>query len=313
MGCSKSDYWIAAWWRGAKTSRASKMRLTWPCTRWCGALGEEEQECYSGQDFLLNLKRGDHVVYVNVPEWGKCTLAEVMNEYEWRFEDDDFNHRFVVDCKSVRTFDRNSDIVPAALSRRLKLQGRWWRVYVEAEFEALLASLRNGSPSATRTKETNVRELASRMHPLLEEMAGHIQHTHPAKDLEAFVEMVFRRVPGVRGVWRQQGKADRGADLLVEIEYGTIPGLVQTKTVVVQIKSYQGQHDDIGAVDDIRRAFEFHGSAEMGLIVSTARTAGPNLERAVENLQEEAGKPVSLLLGADLAAFVLRHAGGLLT
>lgn len=140
----------------------------------CGwdSLGEEEQECYSGQDFLLNLKRGDHVVYINVPEWGKCALAEVTNEYEWRFEDDDFNHRFAVDCKSVRTFDRNSDIVPAALSRRLKLQGRWWRVYVEAEFEALLQSLRNGISAATRTKETNVRELAGRMHPLLEEVAG---------------------------------------------------------------------------------------------------------------------------------------------
>ncbi len=273
------------------------------------SLSKEEQECYYGQDFLLDLRDGDHVVYVNVPEWGQCTLAEVAGEYRWRYEPGDFNHRFPVDSASVRTFDRNADIVPAALSRRLKLQGRWWRVYAQAEFESLLGALDRGALSKPRTAESNVAELGDRIRPTLTEIAGHIQHTHPAKDLESLMEIVFRNVPGVRDVSKQQGRADHGADLLVEIEYGPIPGLMQSKTIAVQVKSFWGEHNESSAVDDVRRAFEYHSNADMGLIVSTAERAGKNLERELEGLQEEIDKPVALLIGADLAAFVLRYGG----
>ena len=50
----------------------------------------------------------------------------------------------------------------------------------------------------------------------------------------------------------------------------------------------------------------------MGLIVSTAEKPGENLRNRLDQLQEESGKPVSLLIGADLAAFVLRFGGDLL-
>ena len=273
-------------------------------------LDEPEQDCY--QDFLLDLRNGDHVVYINVPEWGQCTLARVTGEYEWRYEDDDFNHRFPVDPQSVRTFDRNADIVAAALSLRLKLQGRWWRIYTQAEFGRLLESLRDGTVPGYRTAETNVEELTTQLRPLFTEIAGKIQHTHPGKDLEALMERVFRSVPGVQDVRRQQGRADHGADLLVELEYGTIPGLVESRTLVVQVKSYWDKLTATTAVDDIRRAFEHYSDADMGLVVSTAERAGEKFERALEELQEESQKPVSLLIGADLAAFVLRYGGAFL-
>ena len=50
----------------------------------------------------------------------------------------------------------------------------------------------------------------------------------------------------------------------------------------------------------------------MGLIVSTAESAGMELRNRLDQLQEESGKPVSLLIGADLAAFLLRFGGDLL-
>ena len=274
------------------------------------SLDVAEQDCY--QNFLLDLRDGDYVVYINVPEWGQCTLAKVAGEYEWRYEDGDFNHRFPVSPKSVRTFDRNDDIVVAALSRRLKLQGRWWRVYAQEEFDRLLESLREGVVAEPRTAETNVDELRKQLQPILSEISGKIQHTHPGKDLEALMEQVFRNVPGVREVRRQQGRADHGADLVVEMELGAIPGLVESRSLVVQVKSYWDEHADRSAIDDIRRAFEHHSDADMGLVVSTAERAGENFERALEELQEATKKPVSLLIGADLAAFVLRYGGSLL-
>ena len=122
--------------------------------------------------------------------------------------------------------------------------------------------------------------------------------------------MVFERVPGVRHVLPRRGRADRGADLLVELEFGSIPNLVQT--LVVQVKSFEGELHDTSAIDDIRRAFEHHSNASMGLIVSTATRRSDKFQNELDRLQEESGKPVALLIGAHLAAFCLHYGGDLL-
>lgn len=106
------------------------------------SLTEEEKDCY--QVFLLDFKAGDYVVYINVPEW-KCTVAKVTGQYQWKFSDGDFNHRFPVDPSSVYVFDRNDASVHPALRSRLKLQGRWWRIYLKDEFAELLEVLKKVS------------------------------------------------------------------------------------------------------------------------------------------------------------------------
>src|SRR5215204_5972213 len=45
------------------------------------SLTADEQDRY--QNFLLALKQGDWVVYVNVPDYGRCTLAKVTGPYYW--------------------------------------------------------------------------------------------------------------------------------------------------------------------------------------------------------------------------------------
>lgn len=73
------------------------------------SLSDDEMDCYQG--FLLELKENDFVVYINAPEWGKCTLARVTGPYFWREDGGDFNHRFHVDPESVLVFDRNDAVV----------------------------------------------------------------------------------------------------------------------------------------------------------------------------------------------------------
>ena len=104
----------------------------------------DEQDRY--QSFLLELHDGDYVVYINVPQWG--VHAWVTVPYYWKHIDDDFNHCFPVDPRSIRDFDRNSGIVHPALSTRLKLQGKHWRIYAENDFESLLAGLDAGKHPA---------------------------------------------------------------------------------------------------------------------------------------------------------------------
>ena len=297
-------------WSYAETANLHELKKRADNDGW-ESLTDEEKDCC--QWFLLDLKKGDYVVYVNIPEWGKCAVAEVTGKYQWKYEDDDFNHRFPVDKNSVYVFDRNDAIVHPSLSSRLKLQSRWWRIYLEDEFSVLLSSLENGDSPKQRTPEVNLQLLSSEIQPFLTNITERIHHTHPNYDFERLISDVFKKVPRVKDVTWQGGAGDHGADVLVVFEGGLpIPGLEKEHTLVVQVKSFEGEHWDTQAVDDIRRAFEYYPQADMGLIISTAVTASESFEKALDQLREESGKPVSLLIGSEVAAFLLRYGANLL-
>jgi hypothetical protein len=279
-----------------------------------GSFTIDEQARY--QAFLLELRRGDYVIYVNVPEWGRCTVAQVKAPYYWECNgaaDSDFNHRFRVDPATIYEFDRNDASVAPALSARLKLQGRYWRIYATEEFNALLASLKAGVSPQPRTAQSNASLLSREIEPLLKDITKKVQRTSPNYDLEALLELLFAKVPGVRKVTRQGGAGDHGADLIVEFEGGLPHPVFQTQHVcVVQVKSYVGEHWDTRAVDDIGRAFVRYPNADMGLIISTADSSTKALDDAIARLRNSSGKRVEILIGADVARFLLRFGGEVL-
>ena len=293
-------------WSYVETADLHDLRNRIAADGW-NSLDDEEQDCY--HELLLSLNDGDDVVYVNVPEWGRCTLARVTGKYFWRWGDNDVNHRFPVDPNSVRSFDRNDPWVAPALRARLKLRGRCHRVHAEEEFGRLVQALRHEVGPAPGTLAGNPYDLADEMKPLLSTATEKIRHLHPHTALESLVGQVFRRVPGVRSVTRQGGSESRGADLVVELDVGSIPGLVQT--LVVQVRSDPDTLGDPSAVHDIRRAFAAC-DADMVLVVSTAMNRDPAVERQLDRLREDTLKPVALLIGDELAAFFLRHGGDLL-
>lgn len=271
-------------------------------------LNKDEQDCY--QDFLLELKKGDYVVYINLPEWGGCTLARVTGSYFW--QEGDFAHRFHVDPDSVLDFDRNDAIVQRSLSARMKLQGRYWRIYLYEEFERLVEALKEGKGGTPSTKKTRLDSLRETIKPSLAEITKQIQHNYPREDLEELIAEVFKKVPSVKDVREQGGSGERGADLIVTYESGLpIPELQGQHTCVVQVKSYEGELWDTHAIEQIREALK-HWGADAGLIVSTASSSTTTLAAALDQLREETKKPVGLLIGEDLAAFVLRFGGNLL-
>ena len=267
------------------------------------SLNNGEKDCYRGQEFLLSICPNDYVVYVNVPSYGRCTVARVTGCYEWRYEDKDFNHRFAIDVSSLRVFDRNDARVHPDLSDRLKRRGRQWRVYAEPEFRDLLNVLKGGAEEhRPRTPEVSFSYLQNEAKEHLDQIADRIHHTYPRKDLEELIAATLKRVPGVKRVEHMKGRADRGADLEVKIE--TIPLLVQK--LVVQVKSYEGEISGTKAVEDIANTID---DADMGLIVSTATSVSDGFRDAMGKLEEKKGKPVRLLYGSELAHFVLKYMG----
>jgi len=297
-------------WSYIQSANLNKLKQKVDQNGW-NSLSDGEKDCY--QIFLLDFKSGDYVIYINVPEWGKCTLAKVTGQYFWEFKDEDFNHRFPVDPSTIKIFDRNSEAVHPALNSRLKLQGRWWRIYLKNEFDDLLNFLEKGVDSDPKTPESNLRFLSNEIQPFLSQITQRIHHTHPRTDLEHLFSEVFKRVPGVIDVICQGGRGDHGADILVTFENGfPIPGLEQPSLMVVQVKSYEGTHWSTDAVEDIKRAFDHYPEASMGLIVSTATSITTTVESELDKLREESGKPVSVLVGPDIAAFLLRYGAKLL-
>jgi len=238
-------------WSYVETADLRLLKARIDASGW-NSLTTEEKDCC--QWFLLDLKAEDYVVYINVPEWGKCTLARVTGPYFFRYEGDDFNHRFPVDPESVCVFDRNDAVVHPALIARFKLQGRYWRIYLKEEFETLVKALKSGTTGKIRTPKSNISFLAQEIQPLLIKITEKIHHTHPNYDLEALFAEILKFVPGVKDVKLQGGAGDHGADILVVFESGLpIPGLQQQRTCVIQVKSFEREHWDTKAVSDIRR------------------------------------------------------------
>jgi Restriction endonuclease len=275
------------------------------------ALNKDEQDCY--QEFLLELKLDDYVIYVNLPKWGTCTLAKVIGGYYWKQIGNDFNHCFKVDPKSIATFNRNDAIVHPAFGARLKLQGRYWRIYCDAEFDALLLAISSGRQGKQATADDRMALLSREIRPHLAQITQAIHHTHPNFSLERLLEVLFRRIPTVREVRATRGRADVGADLVVVTEQAhPLTGEPRQSIILVQVKSYDGVHDDPGAVHGLSKAFTHYPEATEAIIVSTAASRTDTLDRAVEALRSETGRPVAILMGEDLATFVLHHGWDLL-
>jgi hypothetical protein len=268
------------------------------------ALSDEEKNVWSHASFLLGVQPGDYFVYINMPEWGECSIVKITGGYifeekPWDPEGrGDFRHR--LPCEFVATFGRNANYVHPYLQRRLKLQGAWYRIYAQREFEELLEALETGAEG--KTPEERLGEAVARS---LQSIAYEAYRHFPEKGLEGLVRHLLSRHPYIRDV--RKGPDTNGADLDVELEIPLGPGGLRF-LCAVQVKSYEGTMGYQRAVEDIRRAFSSNPQYACGLIVSTALDYTKEFEEELEKVKAEFNRPVEVLLGKDIAyALVLDH------
>lgn len=77
--------------------------------------------------------------------------------------------------------------------------------------------------------------------------------------------------------------------------------------MVIQIKSYEGEHWETRAVDQIKEAIN-QFEADAGMLITTGEKT-EHLQKAIDDLSAKIEKPVALLAGEDLARFVLLYYG----
>jgi len=280
-------------------------------------LKKKEKECYVW--FLLEIKKGDWIVHVNVPEWGLCTSGKVTETYKWDdkpnkigvgeySENGDFKHTIGLEIDSIIEFDRNDPNITPYVSRRLKLQGSHWQIY---ETEQFIRSINNYKKNAVKVKsnvEYGLYHLKEDIIPHLGGIVNSIQKNHPGKKLEELLCKIFEKVPNIINV-KMNGSgfgSDFGADLIITYSTGLpIRGLQKEEVLVVQIKSFEGVHYELNAVEQIETAIKKY-NANAGLIISTA-IASNELIKNVEKTQEKINKPIGLMCHEEVSTFILKY------
>lgn len=279
---------------------------------------ENEQNCWSKANFLLRVEKGDWVVHINLPYWGACIAGQVSEAYSFEQagnDHEDYRHLLKIDTSTIVEFERNDDEVLPIISSRLKLQGRYWTIQYEEEFLQTIQNVKEGKLGKKDDESVGIFYLKKDLSPLLKAITKKIQENHPGSKLESLIAEVFCKIPNVIDVDKHgENKGfgtDNGADLIVTYKSGlSISNLEKQEKLVVQVKSFIGQHWETSAVEQIEDALtEFE--AATGLIITTAEST-KNLEEAIEALSTKLNKPIGLIAGAEVAKFVLKYGGELI-
>lgn len=264
--------------------------------------------------FLLQIKEGDWIVHINTPEWGQCIAAQVISEYgfdkglscEWGI---DFRHFFEIDVNSIVEFNRrDANVLPTV---NLAPRQRYHRIYAVDDFLASIDNIKNDVVNLAVGESKEDYHLRGKTKKYLKEITQLIHEMHKSKNLERFMAKVFRKIPGVIDV-NENGfgwGTDYGADLIVTIKL-SIGNLDFENKIIVQIKSFEGEHYDLTAVDQVKTGVEkYNGTA--GIIITTAQST-EELENKIHAISDEIGCPIDLLSGDDVAKFVMKNANELL-
>ena len=274
------------------------------------ALGNNETEWYSKHKFLLDIHPGDWIVHVNTPSWGKCTAAQVASGYN--FDEGlecswgrDFRHCFDIDINTIMEFDRRDpNILPSV---NLNPRQRYHRVYAFDDFIRSIENLKDKKVNLGDSESRGEYHLKEKTSEYLAKITTQIQDTHGGKELERFLAKVFRKIPGVVDViengfgWR----TDHGADIIVTIR-NVLGNLSLEHRIIVQVKSYEGEHHDLSAVSQIKNGIEEY-SGTAGMIITTA-IASEELKKKVREAAKELRIPIDLIAGDDVARFFIKNA-----
>lgn len=264
---------------------------------------------FGKNSFLLRIKEGDWIVHVNMPQYGKCVAVKSIGEYG--FDEGvncswgrDFNNFIPVDPQTIVEFNRNNpNVLPTVnLAPRKRAQ----RILEVSDFLTSLENLKDGKFDSTSKEDKSITHLQDKIAKLLPQITSHIQEMNRSKEFERFLHRIFSRMPDTLSIQNGFGwGTDNGADLIVEFK-NPIIGLNVTTKLVVQAKSYSGQHFDTKAIDQIVKGIEEY-DADAGLLITTANETEV-LEEYLRKKTEEIGKTIDVMAGNEVAKFVLRYA-----
>ncbi len=277
-----------------------------------------------GNGFLLNINKGDYLVFTHLPKYGQVTIARVTEGYSFKDEDEsyqdesllegkyDYNHgdyRHCIGVQKLYSFYRKNKDVPNSLQGNFTPIRRWQKVSSRDQFEEVLRKLESGTISKEEADDK------SRFHDFvvgasknIDDIGKELHKHHHSKNLEEpLIKCLEKALPSAT----INEKIDsHGLDAIIGYRDLPFSGMKE-KLCAVQIKSYHGDVDNTQSIKDIRTAFEKGEKDDepfdSGLIMMTGEvTAG--FRKDLKKLRDEyPKKQIGLLEGNDLVLFVMRY------
>lgn len=144
----------------------------------------------------------------------------------------------------------------------------------------------------------------------LPQITKYIHEMNKSKEFEKFLHNIFVNIPNTISIQNGFGwRSDHGADLIVEFQNPIIE-VNLISSLIVQVKSYEGDHYDLKGVDQIVEGIQKY-NADGGLLITTGNST-EQLEDYVKEKAEEIDKSIDLIAGSAVARFVIRYAPDML-
>lgn len=282
-------------------------------------LDEEEAAAWRNRRLLDTepdgLKPGDVVVLPNLPDQGRWVLARVIGPYSYAISRDaspsgpDYGH--IVPVEPIRTSDgklavveADNEHVDARLRASMRNMGRMWSIdTLASSVEHLIAVI--GAGADTRRTQPEELKFQGFFAAMRDAAWQNISIRYKGAELEKLVERLFQRIYPQGRVEHWGGAGEKGADLIVFMQ--DVLGLEYK--IAVQVKLYDGVHDDTHALDQIKRARLEH-KVDAGVVVTTATETSDRFEQRRAALEADLAIDVRVVTRDEMVELIMTHLGG---
>lgn len=248
------------------------------------------------------VRKGDRIVLPKVPGYGQWRIVEALGEYRFERHPETGDHGHVLSVRTlVPQVSSSNAAVGAGLQRTMRSQGPMWSIdHLAGELNRLIAA--HGSIDLTLADDATVR-LRGVLDDTLAALMERLRRDFQANQLEEPVHRLLLQMFDSATVEKRAGASEHGADFIVRER----DRFDHERTTVVQLKDYENVLSGTRPLEQIREAHAWWAPVSAAVILTTASREAEDFARARDELAEELGIPVTVILGEQLARWFLAH------
>ena len=244
----------------------------------------------------------DRILLPKVPTWGRWRVVEALGGYRFSRHPSTGDHGHILKVKTlVEDVSSTNAAVGAGLQRTMRTQGPMWNIdYLGDEVERLLSAA--AKADVTVADDATVR-LKGVLDDTLASLMERLRRDFRSNQLEVPVHRLLVHMFDGAVVEKTAGAGEHGADFLIRES----DRFDHERTTVVQLKDYESVLSGQRPLEQIREAFDWWAPVSAAVVLSTAAREDPAFAQARDELAEELGIPVTVVLGEQLARWFLAH------
>ena len=282
------------------------------------ALTEDEASAWRNRRLLHTepdgLKPDDTIIVPNLPDQGRWVMVRVSGPYRYEISSTssevgpDFGH--VVEVTPVRdpagkiaVVEADNAHVDARLRASMRSMSRMWSIdALGPQVEGLISAMEGGAD--TVTPEPEVQKFGGFFNAMRDAAWENIRQRYKGAEFEQLVLRLFQKIYAPGRVEHWGGPGEKGADLIVFVQ----DQLGLEYKIAVQVKLYDGQIDDLHALDQVALARDAH-RVDGGVVVTTANETSKQFDSHREQLEAKLGIDIRVITRDELVQLVMTHLG----